>query len=149
MQDIIDRVMRHARSGATPDDYNMYMQTLLVDQLISLSNVRSKPGSSSSAASSGSSFSLVEFSRISPDAITFPVMMQMLSEDDQISANQYHSQLTGIRYERAPDKSHIWYGMLLDVRKTIDNAARTAKTDELKSHYGYLSHQIGKALKTD
>lgn len=46
-----------------------------------------------------------------------------------------------------PDRSHTWYGMLLETQELLASASRAAKSEDAKGHYDYLSYRIRKVLK--
>jgi len=51
------------------------------------------------------------------------------------------------RVPYSPDRSHVWYKMLLETQKFLDAASSASSSEELKGHYGYLSYRIRSAMK--
>ena len=63
-----------------------------------------------------------------------------------VRGNYYFREKTTSKEVSRPDKSHIWYGFLMDTKKNLEKACKKASSPEAYNHYRYLLHQIEKNL---
>lgn len=63
-----------------------------------------------------------------------------------VRGNYYFREPNGNREISRPDKTHIWYGMLLDTKKLLEKACARASSPEAESHYRYLLHHVSQYL---
>lgn len=59
-----------------------------------------------------------------------------------VRGNYYFREASTKRELSRPDKTHIWYGVLLDTKKLLEKASRMATSPEAKNHYDYLLFKI-------
>lgn len=63
-----------------------------------------------------------------------------------VRGNYYFREPTVKREVSRPDKTHIWYGKLMDTKKLLEKACRKAHTPEAENHYRYLLHTLNRYL---
>ena len=63
-----------------------------------------------------------------------------------VRGNYYFREPTVKREVSRPDKTHIWYGKLMETKKLLEKACRKARTPEAENHYRYLLHTLNRYL---
>ena len=63
-----------------------------------------------------------------------------------VRGNYYFREPTVKREVSRPDKTHTWYGKLMDTKKLLEKACRKAHTPEAENHYRYLLHTLNRYL---
>ncbi len=141
-RDVMDFLMKESNAGKVPSDNKLSLQSILVDNLIQWSNLTGKASDASSSFSSVLGVALRDqrLKGLLPDR---SAIEQYTAENEGMSAIQ------SVRFNVLPERSHEWYGMLLDLRTALQKAAVKAPTSELKSLYLYQVRKIDKALKKD
>ena len=63
-----------------------------------------------------------------------------------VRGNYYFREPTVKREVSRPDKTHIWYGKLMETKKLLEKACRKARTPEAENHYRFLLHTLNRYL---
>lgn len=146
MQDVMDFLWKDANRNKVLSEWYKFMQSQFVGNLIAWSSPVSAKKNESSESASKLGFGLTdeEISELyytntyaSKENILSGYGLQKVMGMDP---------MTSISYESKPDRQHIWFGMLRDVKKKLENASRIAQTEEMKSHYLYLLYLVNKAI---
>ena len=59
-----------------------------------------------------------------------------------VRGTYYYKEAATKRELSRPDKTHVWYGFLLETKELLEKASRKAKSQEAKNHYDYLLFKI-------
>lgn len=142
-RDIMDFLMKESNSGKSPSDNKLSLQSMFADCLIQWSNLTGKASGASSSFSSVLGIALKNTGIAVPPSQLYSDIMDYVAENGGMSAMQ------NIRYNSLPERSHEWYGILLDLKSSFQKAAAKAPTNELKNNYLYQVYKIDKALSKD
>ena len=63
-----------------------------------------------------------------------------------VRGNYYFREPSVKRETSRPDKTHVWYGMLMDTKKLLEKACNKAGSPEAERHYRYLLHVVSRYL---
>ena len=61
-----------------------------------------------------------------------------------VRGNYYFREANTKRELSRPDKSHIWYGHLLEIKKLLEKACSKADSPEAERHYSYLLYKVSR-----
>lgn len=145
-RDIMDFLMKESSSGKLPSENKLSLQSLFTDILIQWSNLTGKVSGTSSFSS------ILGLALKNPDMTAFFNRYSGVFSDNMgcaLAENEGMSAMQNVRYNTTPERSHEWYGMLLDLKSTFQRAAVKAPTNELKNIYLYQLYKIDKALSKD
>ncbi|ERM88725.1 zinc-dependent metalloprotease, partial [Coprobacter fastidiosus] len=147
-RDVMNFLMKESNAGKIPSDNKISLQSMFVDNLIRWSNLTGKVSETSSSFSSILSLALKDTNKKNVlqyyDYIRkYPELINSTTENEGMSAMQ------SVRFNVLPERSHEWYGMLLNFKSSLRNAANKAPTEELKNTYLYQIYKIDKALSKD
>ena len=120
--------MKESNAGKIPSENKISLQSMFVDNLIRWSNLTGKVSETSSSFSSILSLALKDTNKKNVlqyyDYIRkYPELINSTTENEGMSAMQ------SVRFNVLPERSHEWYGMLLDFKSSLRNAANKATTE--------------------
>ena len=147
-RDVMNFLMKESNVGKIPSNNKISLQSMFVDNLIRWSNLTGKASETSSSFSSILSLALKDTNKKNVLQYynyirKYPELINFTTENEGMSAMQ------SVRFNVLPERSHEWYGMLLDFKSSLRNAANKAPTEELKNTYLYQIYKIDKALSKD